>query len=233
MGIEEVTLPIVLGTALVDSINPCVIGVMVLLLATLLKLSKNKNYMVKVGLIYILAVYVTYTLAGLGLIWFQKLLIQLGFATALGIIIGIVIIFAGIIEIKDYFWYGEGFSLAIPVKYAQKIKKMIAKISIPGAILLGIFASIVELPCTGGPYLAITALLANQFDGRAFGFLLLYNFIFVLPIIVILLLAYFGTSVKKIEQWKQRNKKYMRLVTGLLLLGLGAFLIAYYGGWLL
>ena len=152
------TLPVVLVTALIDSINPCAIGVLILLIATLVSLSKDKSKMLKVGTIYITAVFLTYLAAGFGLLIFIQ---KLNISGPLSWLVGSLVIILGLIEIKDFFWYGQGISLQIPARRAEQIKKMIKNISIPGSIILGIFVSAVELPCTGGPYLAITTLLAK------------------------------------------------------------------------
>ena len=123
--VAEIALPplsVVLVTALIDSINPCAIGVLVLLIATLLGLSKNKGKMIKVGLIYISAVFVTYLLAGFGLLAFIQ---RFNISQELSWIVGFLVIILGVIEAKDFFWYGKGLTLAIPVKRAEQIKKMI------------------------------------------------------------------------------------------------------------
>ncbi len=218
-------LPVVLATALVDSINPCAIGVLILLITTLLALSKNKHKMLMTGIIYILAVYITYFLAGIGLLLFIQ---RFNLAEPIGIVVGILVILLGLVEIKDFFWYGKGFSLSIPYKRSLQIKEKVKKITIPGAIFLGIFVAAVELPCTGGPYLAITALLSKiGFDPIVVSYLLLYNFIFVLPLIIILLLVYFGASTKKLEVLRKKNRKWMRLITGLIMIALGILLILF------
>ncbi|MBI5398828.1 GAP family protein [Candidatus Woesearchaeota archaeon] len=226
MSHTGITIPVVLVTALVDSINPCAIGVLILLVSTLLAIA-NKRRMLVVGVIYIAAVYVTYFLAGIGLL----LVIQrLNIAEPLGVAVGILVILLGLVDVKDFFWYGEGFSLAIRPSQAERVKRWARKVSIPGAIGLGIFVAAVELPCTGGPYLAITTLLAKSFDFEAVWLLLIYNFIFVLPLIVILALAYLGTSVHTIHTWKQKHRKWMRLATGLIMVALGVLLILFSKG---
>src|SRR3989344_4314347 len=218
-------LPVVISTALVDSINPCAIGVLILLMSTLLTLSHDKKRMLSIGIIYILAVYLTYFLAGIGLLLFIQ---RFNLAEPIGILVGIIIIILGLIEIKDFWWYGKGISLSIPYKRSLQIEKMVKKVSLPGAILLGIFVAAVELPCTGGPYLAITALLSKiGFNPLIVLYLLLYNLIFVLPLIILLPIVYFGASVKKMGKWKQKNKKWMRLITGIVLIGLGIILILF------
>jgi cytochrome c biogenesis protein CcdA len=222
------TLATVLATAVVDSINPCAIGVLILLISILV-VNKKKSKMIKVGLAYIGAIFVSYLAIGLGLIAFLSS-VPLILTEYISIIVGLLIIFAGIIEIKDYFWYGLGFSLTIPHKFAKKIKGKMKNLSIPAVILLGIFVAGVEFPCTGGPYLAITLLLAQNFNFAAFMLLILYNVIFVAPLLIILFMVLFGVKLQSIQRWKQSNKKYMRLVTGLILITLGWLLILIANG---
>src|SRR3989344_6812736 len=122
---------VILTTALVDSINPCAIGVLILLISALLTMSHDKKRMLTVGSIYISAVYVVYFLAGIGLLLFIQ---RLNIAQPLSIAVGGLVIILGIIEIKDFFWYGKGISLSIAGKHAEKIKKMVKKVSLPGAV---------------------------------------------------------------------------------------------------
>lgn len=227
-SLDQLTIPIILVTGLIDSINPCAIGMLIFLISTLFALSKNLRRMLLVGVIYISAVYITYFLAGLGLIWFVQ---KWDIVEEVGLVVGFLIIILGFIELKDFFWYGRGFSLSINPKYIDRIKRMARHATIPGVIALGFFVAAVELPCTGGPYLAITAYLAQHpFDLRRLFLLALYNFIFVLPLIVIVLAVYGGMHIKAIQRWKQDYKKWMRLVTGLLMIALGILLILFSKG---
>lgn len=214
----------VLITALVDSINPCAIGVLVLLVSTLVGLSEHRKKMIKIGLIYIFMVYIVYFLAGLGLTAFLYQ-ISSNIAQIISVIVAVIVIIAGLIEIKDYFWYGQGFSLSIPVSQAERIKKMMNNVTVPGAVVLGMFVAAVELPCTGGPYLAITTILSKSFDWLAVLYLLIYNFIFVLPLLIILFAVFFGVKAIHVQNWKNKYRKYMRLAMGILLLGLGTLLL--------
>ena len=231
MAVEIIlpTWPVVLSTALVDSINPCAIGVLVIMIATLLKLSNNRKKMLSIGIIYITTVFLTYLAAGFGLLTFiQKFP---GISIYLGWIVGVIVIAMGFIEIKDFFWYGQGFSLQIPKKHAKTIMEKINNLTAGGSIFLGIFVAAVELPCTGGPYLAITTALAKiGLSWKVFWLLVIYNIIFVMPLIVILLLVYFGVDANKIRDWKDSKKKWMRLFAGLLLIGLGVLLILFANG---
>ncbi len=222
------TLATVLVTALVDSINPCAIGVLILLVSTLI-VTKRRDQMIKIGLLYTLAVFLTYFAFGLGLTLFLAS-IPLVISEYISIAVGLLVASAGIFEIKDYFWYGQGFSLAIPRKYAKKIMDKMKKLSLATVIFLGVFVAAVELPCTGGPYLAITLLLAQNFNLTAFLLLIIYNIIFVMPLLVILIMVLCGVKVQNIQRWKQSNKAYIRLLTGLVLIALGWLLILIANG---
>lgn len=107
---EELTLPIIIAAAVVDSINPCVFGVLIFLIAFMTRMFKSPNKMLIFGLFYSAVVYVTYLLLGFGIL---KIAIGTGFATTFYWIAALIAIAAGLFEIKDYFWYGKGFSLQI------------------------------------------------------------------------------------------------------------------------
>jgi cytochrome c biogenesis protein CcdA len=219
------TLAAVVVTAAIDSINPCAIGVALLLVATLIKQDRRKDIL-KIGIIYVAAVYVTYFVAGLGIIHFLTgLPVQI--ANYVTVVVALLVIIGGLLEIKDFFWYGKGESLMIPEQYAEKIADKMDDLSTPMAIVLGIFVAAVELPCTGGPYLAILTIISQQgVNMMAYGLMAIYNLIFVMPLIVIVTLSYLGSyKVSEMKEWKHMNKARMRLAAGLLMVFLGWVLL--------
>jgi cytochrome c biogenesis protein CcdA len=168
-------------------------------------------------------------IAGLGLIYFLAS-IPLFVTEYLSIFVGLLIIFAGALEIKDFFWYGQGFSLHIPTMFIDRINRFAKNTTVPGVMLLGAFVAGVELPCTGAPYLAIITILSLNFDLSAFLLLVLYNIIFVSPLVIILLMVAGGVQLQAVKQWKQESRGFMRLFIGLLLIGLGWLLILIANG---
>lgn len=229
MGIDVPTLSIVVISALIDSINPCAIGVLILMVSVVLSGKGSMRRLLMLGGLYIGAIFLTYLLAGLGLIYFLAN-VPMYVSEYLALLVGAFVIIAGLLEIKDFYWYGKGFSLQIPPVFAEKIHKYSKNVTVPGVMFLGAFIAGVELPCTGAPYLAIITLLSLNFDLYAFGLLILYNVIFVLPLIIILLLVAGGVKVSKIKKWKQANKGYMRFAIGFMLIGLGWLLILIANG---
>jgi cytochrome c biogenesis protein CcdA len=223
------TIGTVVITAAIDSVNPCAIGVLILMISVLLAQKKSIGRMLLLGSAYIFAVLMTYLIAGLGLIYFLAS-VPLYIAEYISIAVGGLIILAGVIEIKDFFWYAQGFTLSIPPKLSKKLHKFSSRTTVVGILFLGVFVAAVELPCTGAPYLAIITLLSQYFDFTALLLLILYNIIFVAPLIVILLMVATGAKLHKIKKWKQTNKSYMRLATGLLLVAMGWLLILIANG---
>lgn len=219
----------VITSAAIDSINPCAIGVLILMISVLIGSKQSTKRMLLLGGLYVFSVFAVYLLAGLGLLYSLSK-IPLWITEYISIGVGTLIVLVGVVEIKDFFWYGKWFSLTIPPQFVKKIHTMSARTTIPGVMLLGAFVSGVELPCTGAPYLAIITLLSQYFDFTAFMMLILYNIIFVAPLLVILGLVAAGKKLHEIKEWKHRSRSYMRLFIGLLLISLGWLLMLIANG---
>jgi len=215
----------VIGAALVDSINPCAIAVLLILMGALLA-SGDKKRALRAGLAFTISIYIAYFLFGLGL--FSALQIS-GLAYWFYKVIGILAIIIGLFNIKDFFWYGgAGFVMEIPRAWRPKLKELLGAVTSPlGAFLMGFIVCLFELPCTGGPYIFILGLLAERSTMiAAIPILLLYNLFFVLPLIVITISIYFGfASVEKATAWKDNNIRVLHLVAGLIMLILGVLVV--------
>lgn len=224
-SIESLSLATVVSAAFVDSINPCAIAVLLILMGALLA-SGDRKRALRAGLAFTISIYIVYFLFGLGLysaiqvsglsFWFYKL-------------IGFVAIVVGLFNIKDYFKYGAGgFVMEIPRRWRPHLKKLLGGVTSPiGAFLMGFLVCLFELPCTGGPYLFILGLLAEKTTQMAaIPILLLYNLVFVIPLILLTIMIYLGlTNVEKAFEWKERNIRRLHLVAGLIMLALGLMVL--------
>ena len=230
--VEGITLGLVIGAALADSINPCVFGVLIFLLAYMQVVFKSKARMLLCGLIYITAVYATYFLLGMGIV---TLAYTAGLAPGFYWFAALLAIGAGLLEIKDYFWYGKGFTLQMIPGASKRLKHYLSSFkrlesrhpmfSLVLAGFLGVFVVFVELPCTGAPYLAILGMLSQGDLAAGIPLLLLYNLVFILPLFVIVGLMHIGKSSKKMEAWRRKHRGVMRLAIGLFLIVLGAYML--------
>lgn len=228
--IDLPTLGLVIASAAIDSINPCAIGVLILMVSVILGQGGSTKKLIFNGLVYIGAIFATYLIAGLGLVYFFAA-VPIVIAEYLSLFVAALVILGGIFEVKDYFWYGKGFSLQIPPYFANKIHEYsTTKTSVFGIAFLGAFVAAVELPCTGAPYLAIITILRIDFNFTAFMMMVLYNLIFVAPLIVILFMVAGGAKLSTVSKWKEDSKGTMRLFMGLLLAALGWILILIANG---
>lgn len=216
-------LGIFLGLA--DGINPCMFSVLIFLLTYLLAIG-SRTKAVKAGLAFVGTTFVVYFFLMLGLIKVIDVLRIENFARWF-IIAGAF--FGGLIMVKDYFFYGKWFSLEIPKKFRPTIKVLVEKGTIPSAITLAIFSSIVELPCTSILPLAYVNVLVNR-DLEPFWHLIWYNLFFVMPLLLIIVgVAFAWAKVEALEVFRLKFRKHMRLVAGILLILLA---VAFWQGWL-
>ncbi|MEM2916542.1 MAG: cytochrome c biogenesis protein CcdA [Candidatus Woesearchaeota archaeon] len=223
--LSSFTLLTIISAALVDSINPCAIAVLLILIAALLA-AGQKERVLRAGFTFTLSIYISYLLFGLGL--FSALQIS-GISYWFYKIVGALAIIIGLANIKDYFWYGAGgFVMEIPRSWRPALKKILSGVtSAWGAFLAGFVVCLFELPCTGGPYIVILGLLAERMTMLAsLPLLLLYNVFFVLPLVLITILVYFGYSnVEKATEWKERNIRRLHLFAGIVMLVLGLLIV--------
>lgn len=211
--------------ALVDSINPCAIAVLVILLTGLLVV-RNKQVILRTGLMFVLGLFLAYYLIGLGLLGAIHLI---GLAPVLHKLVAIIAIVIGLSNIKDYFCYGGmGFVTEIPRSWRPRVKALLSGVVTPwAAFLSGVLVTFFELPCTGGPYVFTLGLLGKEFSwSEVAGILGYYNLLFVLPLIIILSLVYWGyATAVKTGEWKDKHIRLLHLVAGILMLALGVWLL--------
>ncbi len=220
--IEDIDLIALITAALVDSVNPCAFAVLIFFCAYMLSIGNEKK-MLFLGSLYIITVFIAYTLSGFGIF---SAIQTISTSILVRDFIAVICIIAGVIHIKDFFFYGKWISLEIPKSMKPKIESLVASATPIAAIALGFLVSLVELPCTGGPYLAILTMLSEKLTIlNAIPYLLLYNLIFVLPLVFILLIGYFGYSLQKIEKLRKRRRNWMRLISGIVLIVLGVLLL--------
>lgn len=230
-GLDKLTIPIVISAAAVDAINPCAFAVLIILMTAALSIT-NKKRALKFGLAFTVSIYISYFLMGLGL--FSALQAS-GLSHGFYIAVTVLAVIIGLLNIKDYFWYGKGFLMEVPLSWRPKMKKLLKSATTPwGAFLAGFVVSLFELPCTGGPYITILGLLAKEVT-RSTGvlYLLLYNVVFVSPLIILSIIIYKGiSSTDKLEQIRQERIRVLHLIAGILMLAIaGVMILSIIKGW--
>ena len=218
-----ITIPIVISGALVDAVNPCEFAVLILLLTTILA-TGNRKRSLQAGLAFSTSMFISYYLMGLGL---YGVVATAGLSITFMKIIGALAIVVGLFNLKDYFWYGKGFIMEVPMSWRPKMKKLIKSVTSPtGAFFTGFLVSLFLLPCTSGPYIVVMGMLGKTATFHtALWMLLLYNLIFISPMVLITLGVYKGLDPKKLEKIRKGKLKLLHLIAGLIMLGMGIVIL--------
>jgi thiol-disulfide isomerase/thioredoxin len=221
-------LTIVLGG--LDSFNPCAFFVLFILLSLLVFL-KSRWKIILVGGIFIFfsgLFYFFFMLAVLTTIQLVQILI-------ISIIAGCIAVILGSLNIKDFFFFKKGPSTSMSVEKRKKIFKrmrdLIHNAYLPGVlggtIFLAITVNLYELLCSlGFPLVYVTRLAAEHLPTiNYYIYLLLYNIIYVIPLLVLVLVFAFTLGKMKLSEWRGRQ---LKLFSGGMLFSMGLILIINY-----
>lgn len=225
--------------ALADGFNPCAFTVLIILLS-LLTYTKRRRDMFIVGTVFIATSAVMYFI-------FIMVMVLVGswafetYGSTIMLILGSVILFAGVINLKDFFFFKKGVSLSISDKQKSKIMKKAGKIAnelkqsrnikmyalaIASTIILAVFVNLVELGCTAIlPTVYMTYLLKTYGSTLAAGHVLwtaFYSVIYVIPLFAILLnFIYTFKSARLTED----QGRILKLAAGLFMIFFGMLMI--------
>src|SRR4030042_2958839 len=234
-GINGLNLIRITGLALADSVNPCALAVLAMVLMTILiQNPEKKKKVLLTGLSFWSSVYVGYLIYGVIIIQFFRTFAEVLRANSGFVYNGLAILamVLGALNIKDFFFYKKGnFATEMPIWMRPKVKKIIDRITSPaGAFVIGILVTLFLLPCTIGPYIVASGLLSDLVILGALPWLVYYNIIFILPMLAITFLIYWGLSrVEDVTGWKDRNIRVLHLIAGILLFLVGLALLM---GWI-
>lgn len=223
----KVTFSLITVAGLVDGINPCAIGMILLLLGYIIVFARQPEKIIKLGGVYIITVYLTYLTIGLLFYRSIETLNLTPYRILFDRILGAVLMFAGLVNIKDFFFPGKGLSLEIPQKAQPKLLKLVEKVSLPTTVILAILVTILETPCSLPIYIGTATIL--NYSGFSLPIILAYfayyNLLFILPLIVILILVWRGREMIALKEWEHKAKRWLRLSLGILLVLMAGWLL--------
>ncbi len=227
----------VVFAGLVDGLNPCAFATLVFFVSYLTLSNRQEREILAVGATFTLGVFLAYLVVGLG---FYKVLGMLGDLLArLGRwVYGLTaVLCAGlaVFSFSDFLKARRGeigdMSLNLPHTMRKRINAMIRKgrgteAYVVGAFVTGLIVSFLELACTGQVYLPTIIFVTSvpELRVRAVLYLVLYNLLFVLPLIVVFIMAYYGTTSKELTRFLQRNAATVKLGMVLLFASLAVWL---------
>jgi cytochrome c-type biogenesis protein len=220
MYLPRITLPTVVVAAAVDGINPCAFTVLLLfitaMLATLQAGGQGVNairvHLLGQGGIYIAAVFLTYLALGVGLLKSMDFFTRQHLPARIGALAAILF---GLWMLKDFFLPDLGWRLQAPSQIGTTAREMAKKATVPALIVGGFLIGLCTVPCSGAVYLGVLSLLALQSSALlGYGYLVLYNLIFILPLAVILIAASARPTLNRLAHWNLHHKEWVRLALG-------------------
>lgn len=223
---EDSLVGLVLVTGFLDGINPCAIAILLFFIAFLFTMRKTRANVFKMGVVYIAAIFLVYFLIGLGLLNAILLSNQPHFMAKVG---AALVIILGSINLINYAFPQIPNILKTPKFSWETLKKWIYRSTLPSALVAGLLVGLCTFPCSGGIYVAVLGLLAAKttyFGGL--GYLYLYNFMFVLPLIFILAGISNKPVAKRLAKWERSSSQSLRLFSGLVMIALGIVIIIWF-----
>jgi len=223
----------------IDGLNPCAMATLAFFISYLSFIGKRSREILMVGMSYSFANFLAYLLIGLGLLKFIETLTFLPlFVNLLVISMALLVILLGFLSLYDYYLYKKGdtkeIKLQLPKKLKQKIHETIrektkTKHLVFASFAIGFLIAFQELFCTGQVYLPTILFVSkiSQYRYSAIGYLILYNLFFIIPLLIIFILAYFGVRSENLSKWAEKRVGMVKIMTSLLFFTLGGVLIVF------
>ena len=229
LSLDEVGLPLfTLAMGLLDGFNPCSMWVLILMISLLAPMN-NRLRMFAIAGTFVAVEGIAYFIF---MAAWLNLFLLIGLSRISEITIAIIAILAGLINLKDFRFYGRGVSLSIPDSAKPDIYARMRRIlqaqnltgALISAVVLAILVQVVEFMCTSGfPALYTRILTLKQLDSiNYYGYLLLYNLAYMLDDVIILTLGIITLSQRRLQE---KEGRWLKLISGLVMVGLGIYLM--------
>ncbi|MGE5219766.1 MAG: cytochrome c biogenesis protein CcdA [Chloroflexota bacterium] len=216
-------LPSVIVTGLLDSVNPCAFAVILLLLAFLFTIRKSRVQILGLGAIYVGVIFLVYFAIGLGILSTVRLSDDPHFVARVG---SYLLIGLGLLNLIEYLWPAFPIKLHMPAAAHNKVHQLLKLATVPATVGIGFIVGLCTFPCSGGIYVSIITLLnAKTTLGWGLAYLTLYNMLFILPLIIILLVVSNRVVAKQMATWEREHALGLRLWFGVTMIGLGAAML--------
>ncbi len=220
---EEDLLPLVLAAGFLDGLNPCAFAVLLFFISFLFVIRRTRLNVLKMGIVYVLAIFFVYFFIGIGLL---SAIVISGQPHLMAIVGSSLLIVLGALSILQYFFPNIPLSFHMPEGTWDRAKSWIFKATLPSALVAGLLVGLCTFPCSGGIYVAVLGLLASQttyFEGT--GYLYIYNFMFILPLLIVLFVTSNRVVARKMANWERSESSKIRVFSGLTMVIIGLVIL--------
>lgn len=225
-GRNNLLLPIVLVSGFLDGINPCAFAVLLFFVSFLFTLKRTRKDIFKTGAVYIFAIFLAYFAIGLGLV---GTIMFIDSPHAMAKIGAWLVIILGIINVIGILFPNFPIKLRIPHVAKGTIKEYVHKATLPSAFILGFFVGLCTFPCSGGIYVAIIGLLVSQTTyATGIAYLILYNIMFIAPLILILLALSNKRALETFSKYEQSKVPQIKIMGAGAMIVLGLAILIWF-----
>ncbi len=238
----------IVTAGLIDGINPCAFTVLIFFISFLAFAGYNRKQTVILGLFFIITVFFTYLGLGLGLFEFLKRMAIFNLVSqVIYMAVAFLALILGAISLYDWWIFNktkdaDKVKLKLPGIIKRKIQETIRektddrRVAVQNrailrlvltAISCGFIVSILESVCTGQLYLPTIVYIMKmpELKIRALAYLILYNLMFIVPLVIIFLFALWGVTSDMFAKLAQKHLAKIKLLTALLFFLLGLLLL--------
>lgn len=230
--------PGIMASGLIDGLNPCAFATIIFFISYLTISGRKGKEILITGVCFTLGIFLAYFLIGIALYKVMDL-IKDQLAIAGKILYGIIALaclYMAYRSIRDYLKVKSGNLNDMEMKLPEPLRKRInatiregqnAANYYVGAFVTGLLISFIELACTGQIYfpVIVTMMSVPELKAKAVSYLLLYNLMFVVPLIVVFILAYNGTTSKDLTNFLKKHAAAVKIGMALIFLALAIWLI--------
>lgn len=224
-----------LVAGLADGLNPCSFsGLLVFASVTTVAIERSchdvnpeiadfqRNRLLRYGVLWIAALFAVYMLLGFGFLGGVHLLIAEGHWA--GKAAAVVAVGMGLWMFRDYFSSEDAPMKLEPPKHLKALTgKYLRVLTYPGILAAGFLVGLCTVPCSGGIYVSVLAMLSTQEAAVGMALLIAYNVMFVMPLVVVLAVATNRRTFRAVARWQIDHRDTVKFVLGALMIGLGLF----------
>ncbi len=236
--LDSVTLFAIITGGLLDGINPCAFATLIFFIAYLERVKQKKKTLLYIGIVFSLGVFIGYILVGLGILeFYYQVEDSLLISDTIYFLAGALALFLGIFNLYDYVRVkkDEDPILQLPRFLKSKRGRIIRVLTqdrgIPFLIILaflvGFGIALLEFVCTGQVLIPVLAVIKNTSPERftAYLYLILYNIMFIVPLLLILGFFYIGYKSETFGEVLRSRQGLIKILTAIFLFVIGIYML--------
>jgi len=236
----------ILLAGLMEGMNPCALATLVFFISYLTMVGRKRQEIFWGGLAFSGTAFITHLLIGIGILSFIQ---QLSFLPLFSqIVYFITFVFAlllGILSLYDYIQLKKGRPSKMKLQVPNFMKKRIHQIIrvrsdvleankespslrfLLAAVVIGFIVTLFQSTCTSQVYLPTILFVANipSLRSSAVLYLIFYNFVYIVPLLVIFGIVYWGVTSEQLSFFLQKRASTIKLLTSIFFFVLAGILI--------